>query len=206
MATRSGISSPQPSAPHPELLQVRSPAGLLAAGKQPGRPRGRPGEKPSGAPEGGDVVFRLERGATGFYDPTDGPPPAIDSRALRAAWHASARVAGGLVGEWVEQEYPRNYHTAHLIAHAVLHVALCHAHLPLIAFVSEQRLCYENEFLDPPAWSWPLVESGFLLLSVEQLSTPLSEVDTAVLTDMEWREVRFWGVTQLGGVLFHSWD
>jgi hypothetical protein len=152
------------------------------------------------------VVFRLERGATGFYDPRDGPLPETDSRALRAAWHASARVAGGLVGEWVEQEYPRNYHAAQLIAHGVLHVTLCHAYLPLIAFVSEQCLCYENEFLDPPAWSWPLVESGFLLLSAEQLSTPLSEVDTAVLTDMEWREVRFWGVTQLGGVLFHSWD
>lgn len=152
------------------------------------------------------MVFRLERGATGFYDPKDGPLPEVDSRALRAAWHASARAAGELVGEWVEQEYPRNYHTASLTARGVLHVALCHAYLPLIAFVSEQRLFYRDEFRDAPAWSRPLVDSGFAVLSSEQLSTPLSEVDAAVLTDMEWREARFWGITHLGGALFNSWN
>lgn len=152
------------------------------------------------------MVFRLERGATGFYDPKDGPPPEIDSRALRAAWHSSARVAGGLVGEWVEQEYPRNYHTAFITVQGVLHVVLCHAYLPLVAFVSEQCLCYKDEFLDPPAWSRPFAESGFVLLSAEQLSASLSEVDTAALSDMEWQEVRFWETTQLGGLLFNSWD
>ena len=78
-------------------------------------------------------MFRLERGATGFYEPKDGPLPEIDSRALRAAWHSSARVGGGLVGEWIEQEYPRNYHTASLTVRDVLHIVLCHVHLPLVA-------------------------------------------------------------------------
>lgn len=151
-------------------------------------------------------MFRLERGATGFYDPKDGPLPEVDSRALRAAWHSSARAAGGVVVEWLDQKYPRNYHTASLTAGGVLHVALCHAYLPLVAFVSEQSLCYQDEFRDPPTWSWPLAVSGFVVMSAEQLSTPLSEVDTAVLTDMEWREARFWGVTRLGGVLFNAWD
>lgn len=82
-------------------------------------------------PREGEAVFRLERGATGFYDPKDGPLPEVDSRALRAAWHSSARAAGGVVVEWLDQKYPRNYHTASLTAGGVLHVALCHAYLPL---------------------------------------------------------------------------
>jgi hypothetical protein len=157
-------------------------------------------------PREGEAVFRLERGATGFYDPKDGPLPEVDSRALRAAWHSSARAAGGVVVEWLDQKYPRNYHTASLTAGACCTLRCVTLTCRFVAFVSEQSLCYQDEFRDPPTWSWPLAVSGFVVMSAEQLSTPLSEVDTAVLTDMEWREARFWGVTRLGGVLFNAWD
>jgi hypothetical protein len=38
------------------------------------------------------------------------------------------------------------------------------------------------------------------------LATPLSDVDTSVLGPGEWREVRFYSITTLGGVLFNAWD
>ena len=34
----------------------------------------------------------------------------------------------------------------------------------------------------------------------------LSDIDTSVLTGGEWREVRLYGITTLGGVLFNAWD
>ncbi|MFE9708297.1 hypothetical protein [Streptomyces sp. NPDC005930] len=43
-------------------------------------------------------------------------------------------------------------------------------------------------------------------MSGERLATPLSDVDSSVLTQGEWREVRFYGITTLGGVLFNAWD
>ncbi|MEW2496343.1 hypothetical protein AB0942_22825 [Streptomyces nodosus] len=151
-------------------------------------------------------MFALERGATGFYDPRDGPLPRTDTHALRAAWHASARAAGGRAGEWTEQQYPRTYHTASVAGRGGLHLALCHAYLPLVAYVVGPCFRHVHEFRDSSAWSRPFTESGFTVLSPEQLNTPLGDVDTAVLTDAEWREIRFWEATMLGGVLFNSWD
>jgi hypothetical protein len=83
---------------------------------------------------------------------------------------------------------------------------LCHAYLPLVAYVVGQCFRLVYEFRDPPVWSQPFTDSGFIVLSAEQLNAPLTDVDTAILTDMEWREVRFWEITTLGGVLFNSWD
>ncbi|MER7196168.1 hypothetical protein [Streptomyces flaveolus] len=35
---------------------------------------------------------------------------------------------------------------------------------------------------------------------------PLSDVDTSVLSQGEWREIRLYGITTLGGTLFNAWD
>lgn len=58
----------------------------------------------------------------------------------------------------------------------------------------------------PPPWTNAFTDAGFTVLSSERLATPLSDVDTSVLTQGEWREVRFYGITTLGGVLFNAWD
>ena len=47
---------------------------------------------------------------------------------------------------------------------------------------------------------------GFVVLDRAQLTLPLSDIDTSVLTGGEWREVRLYGITTLGGVLFNAWD
>ncbi|MEU1673660.1 hypothetical protein ABZ752_16720 [Streptomyces roseifaciens] len=49
-------------------------------------------------------------------------------------------------------------------------------------------------------------ESADVVLGREQLVAPLSGVDTPVLTKGERREVRHYGITALGGLLFNAWD
>ncbi|MCQ8771664.1 hypothetical protein [Streptomyces telluris] len=48
--------------------------------------------------------------------------------------------------------------------------------------------------------------AGFVVLGREQLVAPLFGVDTPVLTKGEWREVRHYGITALGGLPFNAWD
>ncbi|MEU3664576.1 hypothetical protein AB0E77_33330 [Streptomyces sp. NPDC032940] len=153
-----------------------------------------------------DAAFTLPRGATGFFWPKDGPLPLTDVRTFRTALYGAARATGGRVGEIEEQAYPRTFHTATVIAGTGEWVVLCHAHHPWIAFAHERRDWYTVEFLAPPAWAHIFADLGFVVLGHAELTLPLSDVDTSVLTQGEWREVRFYGITTLGGVLFNAWD
>ncbi|MFF4319499.1 hypothetical protein [Streptomyces sp. NPDC001568] len=83
---------------------------------------------------------------------------------------------------------------------------LCHAHHPWIAFAQERRDWYRQEFCSAPPWAHAFTEAGFVVLSSEQLVMPLSDVNTSVLTPGEWRQVRLYDTTTLGGVLFNAWD
>jgi hypothetical protein len=153
-----------------------------------------------------DAAFALPRGATGFFQPKDGPLPEVDHRTFRAALYAAARAANGHVGQVEEQAYPRTFHTATVVASAGEHVVLCHAHHPWIAFAEELRDWYTDEFLTPPPWAHAFADLGFAVLDRVRLTAPLADIDTSVLTQGEWRDVRFYGITTLGGVLFNSWD
>ncbi|MBC3986937.1 hypothetical protein H8N01_31220 [Streptomyces sp. AC536] len=156
---------------------------------------------------GEDVSFQIPRGASGFFRPRDGSLPVTDLAAFRTALYAGARVAGGTVGGWERQTYPRTFHTATVTyPHATDEcVVLCHAHHPWVAFAREDRNWYTDEFLAPPPWAHVFGDLGFTVLSRAQLTTALSAVDTSVLTRTEWRQVRAYGVTTLGGVLFNAW-
>jgi hypothetical protein len=151
-------------------------------------------------------VFRLEKGATSFHDPKDSPLPKTDVRALRSAWHTAARLARGQVGEFAEQKYPQTFHNATVTNRDGLHVILCHAHFPLVAFVADQQYWYVDEFRDAPPWSSAFTDAGFVVMSAQQLNSPLADAETSALSVAEWRQIRHWRVTSLGGVLFNSWD
>lgn len=152
------------------------------------------------------TVFRIPRGATGFRHAKDGPLPETGLPAFRTALYAAARAAGGKVGELEEQTYPLTFHIAAVVDGARESVVLCHAHHPWIAFAEERRNWYTEEFLAPPPWARAFSDLGFTVLDRARLITPLSEVDTSVLTRAEWRKVRSYGITTLGGVLFNAWD
>ncbi|MFI1720415.1 hypothetical protein [Streptomyces sp. NPDC020489] len=154
----------------------------------------------------GNDGFALPRGATGFYWPKDGPLPETDLSAFRAALYAAARIVGGEVGGVEERVYPRTFHTATVVGREGESTVLCHAHHPWVAFVKERRDWYGEDFLAPPPWANAFADAGFTVLSSGRLATPLSDLDTSVLAQGEWREVRFYGVTSLGGILFNAWD
>lgn len=161
------------------------------------------------ADDDGNSSFALPRGATGFSSPGRGPLPKTDLRAFRAAVYAAARVAAGTVGEVgevEEQVYHLTFHTATILGRGGESVVLCHAHHPWIAFARTRRNWYREEFRTPPPWAHVFTDSGFVVLSAERLATPLSRVDTSVLGPVEWRQIRQYGITSLGGVLFNAWD
>lgn len=153
-----------------------------------------------------DAAFVLPRGATGLFQPKDGPLPEVDQRTFRAALYEAARAAEGQVGEMEQQTHPRTFHTATVIADAGECVVLCHAHHPWIAFAQQRREWYADEFLAPPPWAYIFTHFGFAVLDHAQLTAPLADIDTSVLTRGEWRQVRLYGLTSLGGVLFNAWD
>ncbi|MFF9203653.1 hypothetical protein ACF1AE_17835 [Streptomyces sp. NPDC014986] len=150
--------------------------------------------------------FRLPRGATGFYYPKDGPLPETDLRTFRGALYAAARAAGGKVGQVESQAYPRTFHTASVVDGTGECIILCHAYHPWVAFAQERRDWYSEEFVAPPPWAGTFAHAGFVVFDREQLTTPLSDVETSVLTQGEWREIRFYGIASLGGVIFNAWD
>ncbi|MEU2550164.1 hypothetical protein ABZ589_00465 [Streptomyces sp. NPDC013313] len=154
----------------------------------------------------GNTGFNLPRAATGFYRPKDGPIPETDLRAFRSALYAAARTAGGRVDQVEPQAYPRTFHTASVIDDTGEWIILCHMYHPWIAFAQERGDWCSEDFVAPPPWAGTFAYAGFVVLDREQLATPLSDVDTSGLTSGEWREIRFYGVTTLGGVLFNAWD
>ena len=151
-------------------------------------------------------MFRLPRGATGFFRLEHGPLPETDVRAFRTALHAAARATGGQVGTVDERRYPRTFHTASLIRRDDERVVLCHAHHPWIAFAKERRTWYDDGFASPPPWSDVFPVSGFDVLTAEQLGTPLADLDTSGFSPAEWHRISYFEITTLGGVLFNAWD
>jgi hypothetical protein len=149
--------------------------------------------------------FPLPRGATGFFRPEDGPLPRTDPRAFRRALHAAARASGGAVGEVEEQAYPLTFHTAAITERGGERVVLCHAHHPWIAFAETRRNWYTEQFTTPPPWARSFSDAGFVVLTREQLTRPLSDADTSALTREERRQARCYGVDTLGGLLFNAW-
>ncbi|MBP2407044.1 hypothetical protein [Streptomyces syringium] len=152
------------------------------------------------------ATFCLERGVTGFRDQGDPPLPHADPKACRTAWHSAARAAGGEVKDFTEQKYPQSFHSATIKARSGTHIGLFHAHYRLIAFASDRRSSYTDEFQEPPAWAAALSDDGFAVLSAVQLLSPLADSDTSALSAAEWRQIRYWQPATLGATLFNAWD
>ncbi|MDX2650064.1 hypothetical protein PV341_42215 [Streptomyces sp. PA03-1a] len=153
-----------------------------------------------------NMGFSLPRGATGFYRPKDGHLPETDLGAFRGALYAAARAAGGKVGEVEKQAYPRTFHTASVRDGAEEPIILCHVYHPWIAFVQRLGDWQSEEFVAPPPWASSFEHAGFVALARRQLATGLTDLDTSGLSQSEWREIRYSGVTTLGGVIFNAWD
>ncbi|MFD6274539.1 hypothetical protein ACFWFI_02960 [Streptomyces sp. NPDC060209] len=154
----------------------------------------------------GQTLPDLALGVTGFRDWSDPPLPSTDPRTCCAAWYAAAQTAGGQVEDFKEQEYPQTFHSATISDRDGPHIALFHAHYPLLAFVGDWRYWYTDEFQEPPTWATVLTDVGFVVLSAAQLLSPLTESDTSALSATESRQIKLWRPETLGATLFNSWE
>lgn len=153
------------------------------------------------------VTFRIPRGVTGFYNAKAAPLPCVDLKRLHGAWHFAARLAGGRTGEFIEQSYPEVFHTATIEGEQAPYAAiLCHAHFPVVAFVSHRTTWYETEFVDPPTWAHAYSDYGFETLSADFLLSAPEAVDLSQLSASERGQIRSWKPPTLGAILFNRWD
>lgn len=153
-------------------------------------------------------MFRLERGATGFGYGKEPELLKFPVRRFRGGCYEAARAAGGAVEQIVERTYPRNFHSAVIVASAHRFAIVCNAIYPWIAFVEAGigDVAGPGVFVDPPTWAAAFAEMGFVVMKRQLLDSPLNVVDTAALGRGEWLQIRSWRPASVGQTVFNSWD
>lgn len=138
--------------------------------------------KMSGMVNEGNIGFTLPAGATGFFRPKDGP---LQGLTCRRSVPLCVPLPASPEAKWARW---RNRHapgpsTPQRSSHAQARTSSCGTLItPWIAFAQTRRDWCGGEFLAPPPWAHAFTNAGFVVLSSEQLATPLSNVDTPVLT------------------------
>ena len=152
-------------------------------------------------------MFRLERGVTGFRSAKESELPEVPVRTFRGGCWEAARAAGGVVEQFVESAYPRNFHSAVIVASNDRLAILCNAMYPWIAFAGVGASDPEPKaFVDPPAWAVRFAEIGFIVMSRQVLDSPLGAVDTAALGKAERLQIDSWRPANVGETVFNFWD
>jgi hypothetical protein len=107
----------------------------------------------------------------------------VDVVAFRTACHAVARSIRATVGDVTPAGVTPSFHTVLITAPGIRSTVLCHAVLPVVAFVASppQAGVPLADFTSPPAWADTFEMDGFRLLDVEELSMPLAAADTSEL-------------------------
>ncbi|RAK29211.1 hypothetical protein B0I29_1182 [Actinoplanes lutulentus] len=144
---------------------------------------------------------------TGFCSGKELKLPEVPVRTFRDGCYAAARAAGGAVERVFESAYPRNFHSAAIVAPNDRIAILCNAVYPWIAFAGAGAGDLESKaFVDPPAWAAAFAEIGFVVMSRQVLGSPLGSVDTAALGKAEWLQIDSWRPASVGEAVFNFWD
>ncbi|MEU5726361.1 hypothetical protein ABZ783_31730 [Micromonospora sp. NPDC047738] len=149
--------------------------------------------------------MKLSPGATGFNPP---PDDQADLRSFTAVCHQAARTIGATVTGVTPAGVTPNFHTID-ITHAQHHIAvLRHSALPFIAFARPQASGDVTiAFVDHPGLVDGITNlTDAQVLTVEQLRTPLSQVDLSALDAEEHDQISYWKPTTVGELLFNLWD
>lgn len=151
--------------------------------------------------------MRLDRGATGFCGPGDKPANETDLTTFRSACWEAARRLGGRVGE-LPSAGAASFHSVTITSRAEEYFVLCHAHLPVVAFTELPPVPGQppSHFVNPLPWADTFEAVGFRCLQAEDLSLPMSKVDTAELAEAELTQIRYWRPQALSDLLFNRWD
>ncbi|GAA2190318.1 hypothetical protein [Micromonospora lupini] len=149
--------------------------------------------------------MKLPPGTTGF-NPRSGHQ--ADLGAFTAVCHHAARAIDATVTSVTPAGVTPNFHTVD-IAHAQHHIAvLQHIALPLIAFASTRASGDVTvTFVDHRDLADAITNlTDAQVLTVEQLRTPLSQVDLSALDPSEHVQINCWKPITVGELLFNFWD
>ncbi|WP_326834378.1 hypothetical protein VSH64_05540 [Amycolatopsis rhabdoformis] len=151
--------------------------------------------------------WRVDRGATGFWEAGGKPLPSTDLSRFRAACFAAARTAGGHVGVLTRLKMA-TFHAVTITGAGWSRAVLCHAHLSVVAFPSAPPQGWESprSFDETPGWAEQFTLAGFRALGRAELATPVEELDLSHLARVERAQVRHWRPATLGELLFNCWD
>ncbi|MEW2386522.1 hypothetical protein AB0873_31335 [Micromonospora sp. NPDC047707] len=133
---------------------------------------------------------------------------APSSSVFTAVCHHAARAIGATVTGVTPAGVTPNFHAVD-IPHAQHHIAvLRHITLPLIAFArprasGDVTVTFVDHY-DLAAATINLTDAQ--VLTVEQLRTPLAQVDLSALAPYERDQVNYWKPTTVGELLFNFWD
>ncbi|RGC70869.1 hypothetical protein C5N14_00005 [Micromonospora sp. MW-13] len=147
--------------------------------------------------------MKLPPGATGFNPP---PGDQADLRAFTAICHQAARTVDATVTGVTPADVTPNFHTID-ITHPEHHITvLRHTALPFIAF-AHPRDDLTITFVDHPDLAAAIISlTDTQVLTVDQLRTPLSQVDLSALAPGEHDQISYWKPTTVGELLFNFWD
>ncbi|SCF38993.1 hypothetical protein GA0074695_6471 [Micromonospora viridifaciens] len=149
--------------------------------------------------------MKLPPGATGFNPP---PGNQADLRTFTAACHHAARAIDATVTGVTPAGVTPNFHAVD-IADAQHHIAvLRHTTLPFIAFARPHA---DGDvmvtFVDHPDLAAALINlTHAQALTVDQLQTPLTQVDLSALDRADHDQIGYWKPTTVGELLFNFWD
>ncbi|SIN44807.1 hypothetical protein [Micromonospora cremea] len=144
-------------------------------------------------------------GTTGFNPRSS---HQADSARFTATCHHAARAIGATVTGVTPAGVTPNFHTID-ITQAQHHIAvLRHTTLPFIAFARPHANGDVTiTFVDHPDLAAAITNlTDVQVLTVNQLQTPLSQVDLSNLHPGEHDQIRYWKPTTAGELLFNFWD
>ncbi|MGC3862294.1 hypothetical protein ACPSM1_19140 [Micromonospora chersina] len=149
--------------------------------------------------------MKLPPGATGFSPP---PGDQADVRAFTAVCHHAAHAIDATVTGVTPAGATPNFHTVE-ITHVQHHIAvLRHTTAPFIAFARPHANGDAIQtFVDHPDLAAAITNlTDAQVLTVDQLQTPVAQVDLSALDSHEHDQINYWKPTTLGDLLFNSWD
>lgn len=134
----------------------------------------------------------------------------VDVRDFSKACYAAALVTGRRVLEVVEEDQPTpNFHVALLERQGVTVAVLANQEVPLLAIASSAERGRDGtmSFVDVVDLAAALSQiEPFKVLSVAELSRPLSQINSAELPPHDPYDIRYWQPKTFGDVVFNFWD
>lgn len=149
-------------------------------------------------------AVQLPHGSTGFWSPHAAPPVPVDIRTFKALGYSAAHVLDGRVLEFQPATALCNFHRLTLQLPTGDVGVICHALVPMVAFVAVPLSGWWLTFLSRP----DLAPSFFPFeaLTAEALNTPVSRADLSQLAKVEHQQIDYWRPDTVGQILFNYWD